>query len=294
MNGRNANETTRAYLDSLMVTPSYLDSCVPSLETELFGKRFASPVTICAFSHLGKQHPGGMAEMARGAALAGICNFAGMGDNAELGEILATGAETIKIVKPYADRQKMADRIAFAEAHGALAVGVDIDHSFGHAGYPDVVLGEEMKPLSTAELTDLVQSTKLPFVVKGVLSVQDAVKCASAGVQGLVISHHHGIVPYAVPPLMILPEIKRAVGDRMTLIVDCGMETGSDAFKALALGAQAVCIGRAVLPAFQKDGAEGVKAFVDGMNDELRAMLAWTCSPDPAHISPNVITYGRS
>lgn len=286
---RDANQLTRAYFDNLMVEPRYLDSVVPDLTTELFGHKFASPVTICAFSHLSGHHPGGMLEMARGAVKAGICNFAGMGSKEELSDILATGAGTVKIVKPYADRNRVKDMLKFAADHGAIAVGMDIDHSFGHTGYADVVLGDVMQPVTQDELYEFAHTTNLPFVVKGVLSVQDALKCKEAGVSALLISHHHGIVPYAVPPLMALPAIREAVGDDMDLIVDCCIESGTDVFKCLALGAKTICVGRAVLPAFQERGADGVADAVAKMHDELRAMMAWTCSPDTSHIANDVL-----
>ena len=286
---RDSNQLTRAYLDSLLVETRYLDSCVPSLETELFGVRFASPIMIAAFSHLGGMHPGGMPEMARGARLAGVCNWAGMGDTAELDEILCTGAPTVKIVKPYADRRLVFERLRHAEQAGALAVGMDIDHSFDHRGMPDHVVGMDMLPVSFGELCEFVRATRLPFIVKGVLSVQDAVKCAEAGVQGILISHHHGIMPSAVPPLMALPRIRDAAGDRMALFVDCSIDSGEDAFKCLALGAKAVCVGRACLPAFRESGAEGVKRYIDGMNGQLRAMMARTCSRDVSSIPRDVL-----
>ena len=286
---RDSNQLTRAYLNSLLVETRYLDSCVPSLEMELFGRRFSSPIMRAAFSHLGGTHPGGMAEMARGARLAGICNWAGMGDPAELEDILATGAPTIKIVKPYADRGLVFERLRHAERAGALAVGVDIDHSFDRRGMPDHVLGMDMKPVSLQELRAFVRATGLPFIVKGVLSVQDAVKCAEAGVQGIVVSHHHGIMPGAVPPLMALPRIRDAVGGTLQLFVDCSIDSGEDAFKCLALGARAVCVGRACLPAFRDGGAEGVRQYVDGMNDQLRAMMARTGSQSPDSIPRDVL-----
>lgn len=288
-NMRDANQLTRAYLDSILVEPRYLDSCVPDLTMELYGRKYASPIMIAAFSHLNSTHPGGMVEMARGAALADVCNWAGMGDKEELDGILATGAGTIKIIKPYADRNHVIDMIHYAEAQGCTAVGIDIDHSFNSKGYNDVVLGIPMQPVTREELRGFVQETKLPFVVKGVLSVQDAVKCAEAGVKGALISHHHGIVPYAVPPLMALPKIRAAVGNAMDLFVDCGIDTGSDAFKCLAMGAKAVCVGRCILPSLHDNGAEGVQSYLEAMTDELRAMMARTCSKNLNNIPADVL-----
>lgn len=288
-NTRDSNQVTRAYFDSILIEPRYLDSCVPDLSMELYGKTFASPVMIAAFSHLSGNHPGGMPEMARGAALAGICNWAGMGDEAEFEAIMAQGAPTIKIVKPYADRSQVIRRLQHAAEHGALAVGMDIDHSFDHRGQPDFVVGETMAPVSVAELKQFVQATDRPFVVKGVLSVQDALKCAEAGVKGILLSHHHGIMTYAVPPLMALPRIKAAIGDSMDIFVDCGVDNGADVFKCLAMGAKAVCVGRACLGAFRDEGAEGVSKFVSGMNDELRALMARTASPCLKRIPRDVL-----
>ena len=77
---------------------------------------------------------------------------------------------------------------------------------------------------------------RIPFIVKGILSVQDAYKCLQAGAAGIVVSHHHGIMDYALPPLKILPRIVKAVGGRMPVFVDCGIASGMDAMKALLLG----------------------------------------------------------
>lgn len=293
-NAHDSTEITRAYFDQILVESRYLDSCTPDLSMELYSEKFSSPVMIAAFSHLYKNHPGGMVEMAKGAYESGICNWAGMGDCEELSAILGTGAKTIKIIKPYADRKRVFDMIEFACKKGALAVGMDIDHSFGGNGYPDVVLGEEMKPVSSEELNEFIAAADKPFIVKGVLSVTDAEKCVKAGAKGLLISHHHGIMQYAVPPLMALPEIKKAVGNDIPLFVDCAVDTGADVFKCLAMGAKAVCVGRAILESFHNEGAEGVKKYVELMNNGLRAMMARTCSTDIEHIAKGVLWDGNT
>ena len=77
-----------------------------------------------------------------------------------------------------------------------------------------------MEGISTAELKEFIKAAKLPFVVKGVLSVHDAVKCADAGAAGIVISHHHGIMDYAAPPLMLLPKIRKAVGNDLKIYIE--------------------------------------------------------------------------
>ena len=284
-----SNAITRAYIDSLLVEARYMDSVEPDLGMTLYGRRLSSPIMIAAFSHLNSFHEDGMAEMARGAAAAGVCNWAGMGSEDELRRITAACPDTVKIVKPYADRGRVVRMLQLAQECGAMAVGIDIDHSFGGSGHPDVVLGDEMKPLTSQELKQLVRETDLPFVIKGILSVQDAVKCAEAGVRGLLLSHHHGIMKCAVPPMLLLPAVAKAVGREVDLFVDCGIASGEDAFKALALGAKAVCVGRSILPSLKENGAAGVQAYLSHMHDGLRAMMARTCSPDPDHIAGDLL-----
>lgn len=275
-----ANAITRRYLDSILIEQRLVDAQdTPSLSVELFGERFATPIMMPAFSHLhvfAKEREDGMCEYARAAKALGALNFVGMSQNEEFARIAAVGVPTVRIVKPYADRDKVWSRLTQAAEVGALAVGMDIDHSFSSAGGPDDVFGEKMTGQSVQDLEEYVKGTELPFVVKGVLSVRDAVKCAEAGVQAILVSHHHGRMPFAVPPLMVLPEIRRAVGDSLRIFVDCGIERGADAYKALALGADAVAVGRAIMQPLVKDGAAGVEAYVRGMNDELSMIMAFT------------------
>lgn len=286
-----ANHITRAYLDSLRIEMRHLDNQRPSTALTLYGRQFDTPVMMAAFSHLASfhYHDDGMVEIARAAKAANALNFAGMGSEDELERIIATGAATVKIIKPYADNEHIFRKIEHAQRAGAVAVGMDIDHSFGRAGEYDVVQGEAMRPKTLAELKAFVQATSLPFIVKGVLSVQDATKCAEAGVQGIIVSHHHGIMDYAVPPLAILPRIVQAVGDAMPVFVDCGIATGYDVFKALALGATAACVGRAILEPLRAEGAEGAEKYIAQMTRELAGVMARTGSADVAHIDRSLI-----
>ena len=187
-----------------------------------------------------------------------------------------TKAKTVRIVKPYADNGKVRDQFAYAESVGAFGIGMDIDHIFGPEG-EDIVIGEKMAVQTFDMLQSYVQSTKLPFVIKGVLSVEDAVKCADIGASAIIVSHHHGRLPYAVPPMMILPEIKEALdGRNVKIIVDCGISSGADVYKALAFGADAAAVGRSMLPALEAEGTKGVIDFVEEVRKELRFIMSCT------------------
>lgn len=284
-----SNKITREYLDSLLVELRYIDAVVPSTELELYGEKFATPVMTAALSHLDRSRPNGMVEMAKGAFDAGAVMWAGMGDEAELEAIVATGAKTIVVIKPYADNDLIFRRIEHACACGALAIGMDVDHAFDNTGRFGSVLGWPMASKSMQEIKDFVQASRVPFIVKGVLSVQDAVKCQEAGVRGIVVSHHHGIQDYALPPLQILPAIMQAVGGKMPVFADCGLNSGMDAFKALALGATAISVGRALIPPLAEEGAEGVRKRLAKVTEELATVMARTCSLDLHHIDPAII-----
>ena len=283
---------TRAYIDSILVEVRHLDAVTPSTEMTVYGKTFSTPVATAALSHLNGHYPDGMAQMALGAHQANALVFSGMGANEELTGMTATGASVIKIIKPYADRELIRARIRHAEAAGALAVGIDIDHAFDRRHGYDIIEGMEMRPMTTREIAELVKYTSLPFVIKGVLSRQDARKCLDAGVRGMVVSHHNGRLDCAVPPLMILPEIVQETEGKVPLFVDCSLKTGLDVFKALALGATACSVGRPLMARLKEKGAQGVREGIEEITRDLAYTMAMTCSPDLAHIDPTVLHVG--
>jgi isopentenyl diphosphate isomerase/L-lactate dehydrogenase-like FMN-dependent dehydrogenase len=284
-----SNEITREYFDSLLIELRHIDSVIPDTTLELYGETFSTPVMTAALSHLKSCHPGGMAELARGAAAANAVMWAGMGDEAELEEITATGARTIKIIKPYADNDMIFRRIEHACKCGVLAVGMDVDHQFNKKGQYDNVLGAQMKAKTLDEIKEFIKAAKVPFIIKGVLSEQDTYKCLEAGAKGLVVSHHHGIADYAIPPLMILPKIAKIVNNSVPVFVDCCIESGMDVFKAIALGATSVSVGRALMEDLKQSGADGAAKKIAAMTEELAGAMSRTCSKDIAHIDPTVI-----
>lgn len=286
---KDSNQITREYFDRILLEMRHIDGVKPDTGVELFGEKFAMPIATAALSHLNGTCEQGMAKMAEGAALAGALCFSGMGEREELADMCRTGARVIKIIKPHEDNAVVFEKIRQAQEDGAFGVGMDIDHAFNGQGEYDTVCGLPMKPKSMEELQSFVQATRLPFVVKGVLSTMDARKALSVGAAGIIVSHHHGIMDYAVPPLMILPEIVKVIGGRIPIFVDCGVESGMDAFKALALGADAVCVGRAIMAPLKEKGAEGVKDSFLRMNSELKGVMARTGFANVEAINDSVI-----
>ena len=274
-----ANIITAKYMDSILIKERLIDSVVADTKTKVFGETFDMPVFTPAFSHLGKYNGRdltGLEEYSVAAKNKNILNFVGMMENDMFAKIIATGAKTVRIVKPYADNGKVRDQMQYAESIGAFGIGMDIDHVFGNTGL-DIVIGEQMAVQTTDMLASYIESSKLPFVVKGVLSAEDAVKCAEIGAKAIIVSHHHGRLPYAAPPMMVLPEIKEALeGKDVKIIVDCGIASGADVYKAIALGADAAAVGRSMLPALEKEGTAGVERFLQSVSDELRFIMSCT------------------
>ncbi|MFP3042493.1 alpha-hydroxy-acid oxidizing protein [Treponema primitia] len=289
INAGDSTRITRDYLDSLLVEMRHIDAVEPSTKLELYGETFETPIMFAALSHLDQVMPKGMAESARGMKAAGALMWAGIGEYTELEEITATGARTVKIIKPLEDNREIFKKIEHAEKCGCIAVGMDIDHQFGGKDEWYTAGGKPMKPKTLEEIRSFVKATKLPFIIKGVLSEQDAYKCLDAGVGGIVVSHHHGMVDYALPPLRILPRIARIIRGQIPIFVDCSIDRGMDAFKALALGASAVSIGRIIMGPLKKEGAQGVRKLVEEITHELKWAMAVTSSPDIRHIDPALI-----
>jgi len=289
-----ANEITARYMDSILIKQRLIDSVVADTSIDFLGEKFDSPVMMPAFSHLGQMNGReltGLEEYSLATRELNILNFVGMMENDLFDKIMATGAKTVRIVKPYDDNGKVRDQMQYAEAKGAFGIGMDIDHIFGENGV-DVVIGEKMAVQTFDMLESYVQSSKLPFFVKGVLSVEDAVKCADLGAKAIIISHHHGRLPYAVPPMMILPEIKEELEGRdVKIIVDCGIASGADVYKALAFGADAAAVGRSMLPSLEADGTEGVVNFVRGVENELRFIMSCTGYEKVSDIDDECLEY---
>lgn len=276
----------RRYLDHLLVESRIVGAQHPTGKTVLLGRTFDTPIMTAALSHLKP----GMPALAEAAKLANAACCIGMGDCAELEAVLRTGAQVVKIVKPYADPGAILSRLACAEENGALAVGMDVEHALNVTDDEDsVVLGMPMKLPTLAELKRYIGAAKLPFLMKGALSVRDALVCRDLGCAGVILSHHNGLMRWATPPAMLVRDIRRQVGADFLLIVDGGIRDGFDAFKALALGADAVSVGRPLMEPLAQGGPEAAAAVLRRMTGELRAMMARTGSPDVKHIDPEVI-----
>lgn len=292
MNNKNADsiQIARQYLDSLVIEGRLFGAQKPSTKVTVLGTEFDTPVMTAALSHL----KNGMGAYAQGAKDAGALCSIGMGDTDVDAPAYETGAKVIKVIKPYADKEEILRRIRFAEEHGAFGVGMDVEHAPNAEDDEDsVCAGFQLKLPTLEELKEYISGTKLPFFLKGALSVQDAVTAKELGAAGIILSHHNGLMRWAIPPYALLPEIRKAVGDDFVLIADGGIADGFDAFKVLALGADLVSVGRPLMGAYMEKGAQGVAETINSFTKELKAMMLRTGSKDLKSIDPAVLHEAR-
>lgn len=152
------------------------------------------------------------------------------------------------------------------------------------------VSGTAVTNLTWDSIKRLRDTVKVKLVLKGILASEDARLASEAGIDGIVVSNHGGRVEDGVSATIeVLPEIVQAVGGRMPVMVDSGFRRGSDIVKALALGAQAVCIGRPYLWGLGAFGQPGVERVLGILRNETRTSMQQLGAPTPRDLVPAMV-----
>jgi isopentenyl diphosphate isomerase/L-lactate dehydrogenase-like FMN-dependent dehydrogenase len=242
-------------------------------------------------SHGPQYGTGYLEPIAEGLRAAGTIMGLGVVTSEQLQSVLDVGAPCYVIVKPYRERERILYKLAEAERRGAIAVGIDVDVYFGVRTRYEPVGEAYVAPLTVRALREIRGATRLPFVLKGILSVRDAARAAEAGASAIVVCHHGGeIIDYAVPPLKVLPDIVKTLeGSGVTVLAGSGLRTGTDVLKALALGARGVLLGTPLIVGLAAAGADGVRDLVLALNRELERNMAITGSASPSTVDPGIL-----
>ena len=224
-------------------------------------------------------------------AAAGIAAFTGDGTNPKVMEgataaIAANHGAGIPTVKPW-DNATVAHKMAMARGSGCFAMAMDIDG----AGLPFLQhLDPPAGSKTVAQLQEIREAAGVPFILKGIMTARGAEKAVQAGAAGIVVSNHGGRVLDDCPATEeVLEEIVEAVDGRAKILVDGGIRTGSDVFKALAMGADAVLIARPFVTAVYGGGAEGVAAYVEKLGAELADTMRLCGAATLADISRDMV-----
>lgn len=266
---------------------------------EFFGRRyqypfFAGPVGSVQL-HYGDAYTDMTYNdvMVTACAASGIMAFTGDGVNpdqtiAAAKAIEKSGGIGIPVIKPW-NKEVIDEKMALVKEAGASAVAMDVDA----AGLPFL---KNMTPpagaKSVEELTEIVRDAGLPFIVKGIMTVEGARKAMKAGAAGIVVSNHGGRVLDGCPSTAeVLPAIVQAVRAEsgMKILVDGGIRSGLDVFRALALGADACLICRPFVTAIYGGAEEGIRCYVEKIGNELKDVMEMCGARSLQDIGPHMI-----
>ena len=253
-----------------------------SIQLELFGKKFAAPIFAGPVGAVNMHYGDKYNDLEYNHILVpackekGIAAFTGDGMDPEVMKaaglsIKAADGCGVPTIKPW-NKAMIDEKMAIVKEADAFAVAMDIDA----AGLP--FLKNFQPPAgskSVEELKEIIADAGVPFIVKGIMTPKAALKAKAAGAAGIVVSNHGGRVLDQCPAAAeVLEEIAEAVDGSMKIFVDGGLRSGVDVFKAFALGADAVLMARPFVNAVYKDGADGVRAYVDKISAELADTMA--------------------
>ncbi|MDD3360601.1 MAG: alpha-hydroxy-acid oxidizing protein [Hespellia sp.] len=244
---------------------------------DLFGKTFSYPIFAGPVGAVKLHYGDKYSDMeyndilVAACAEAGIAAFTGDGTDADV-MVAATRAIAnckgagVPTVKPW-DDETLKEKFALVRAAKPFAVAMDIDA----AGLPFLQnLTPPAGSKTVGELKAAIEEAGVPFIVKGIMTPQAALKAKEAGAAAIVVSNHGGRVLDQCPATAeVLSEIAKVVDGSMKIFVDGGIRSGTDVFKALAMGADAVIIARPYVSAVYGGGAEGVKIYTDKIGAEL-------------------------
>lgn len=249
-----------------------------------FGRSLTMPVMAAPIGgvnlHYGDKHDDLSYSEAviEGCKMAGTIGFTGDGVKDEVYRGAVKAIERAKgcgvaTIKPW-HIEEVIEKGLLAKAAGAPAFAMDVDA----AGLSILAAqGKSVSPLSREALKRIQTAVDLPLIVKGIMTAQGAMKAREAGAAGIVISNHGGRVLDETPSgISRLEAIKLAVGSEMMVLVDGGFRSGIDVFKAIALGADAVLIGRPVAIAVYGGDAQGVKLYMEKIRAELADAMLMT------------------
>jgi isopentenyl diphosphate isomerase/L-lactate dehydrogenase-like FMN-dependent dehydrogenase len=174
----------------------------------------------------------------------------------------------ILICKPRADEKLLQERFKEAERQNIFSLGMDID-AFN---FKTMILKNQQAPSrGLKELSRIRSFTKLPFIIKGIMTPEDAILAVDAGADAIVVSNHGGRVLDDMPgTARVLESIANAVKNKIPVLVDGGIRSGMDIFKMLALGANAVLVGRPIAIAAVGGDSAGVKYLINQYNSDLK------------------------
>ncbi len=256
-------------------------SSVVDTSSELFGRRVEIPIITGPIGSIKWQYnpTDDVRDFNKGVAEAcekvGILGSFGDGIQPEvypdsMHSSTQHGGVSMPIFNPYSD-EEIIGKIHYANQFKPYAIGLVIDSAgLPHLRQKNISAGSK----TVEQLKALKACSEVPFVIKGIMTAKSALKAVEAGADAIIVSNHGGrVIPDSPATAEVLPEIVEAVKGKTKIIVDGGIRTGIDIFKALALGADAVMICRPILISWYGAGAEGIEIYIKKLKDELADIM---------------------
>ena len=295
--GSSFQDNVRALADIQFNMRCLHDVVAPDLSVSLLGFDLSLPVLAAPIGGVSFNMGGGVPEDEYILAKLTACVEAGTvgctGDGVPdfihesgLAAIKTLDGKGIPFIKPWED-QELYTKLDKALDAGAEVVGVDVDA----AGLVTLrKMGRPVAPKPVSELAAVIRRTKARFVVKGVMTPDEARLCVDAGAAGIVVSNHGGRVLDGTPgTARVLREVAEAVRGQIAVLADGGVRSGADVLRMLALGADAVLIGRPFSVAVLGGGKEGATQYLEKIRQELTQCMVLTGTASARAVDSRII-----
>ncbi|MGM0438061.1 MAG: alpha-hydroxy-acid oxidizing protein [Bacillota bacterium] len=256
--------------------------------TEIFDKKISLPVMAAPIGGVDFNMSEKISEIEYLSSVAKGCNkvdtIVSAGDGVRK-YVLDAGIEiankypgsVIPYLKPWEEKTLRKKLERLEKETEVTTVGMDVDT----IGLTTInLMGKEIRPKPAQKLMNIISDYSFNFVVKGIMTAEEAREAVEAGVDAVYVSNHGGRVLDHTPGVAeVLPKITKEVGNEVTVLADGGIRTGIDVLKMIALGADAVLIGRPVAISAFGDLENGVEEYFNNIKEELEnAMLLTGCS----------------
>ena len=253
----------------------------PDVSFDFLGRKFAAPIFAAPLGAIDMHYGPKYKDQQYNSILVKVAAEYGLmaltGDGVDPSIMLSAVEDMKKVggigcptIKPWNKEAVFAKLDALNEA-GIFAAAMDVDG----AGLPFLkAMNPNAGSKSVDEMKEIVSYAKMPFIIKGIMTVAVAEKAVESGAAAIVVSNHGGRVQGGVPSTAeVLLAIADAVKGKISILVDGGIRSGVDVFRALALGADGVLIGRPLLPMIYAAGEEGFKVYMDKIIGELKSTM---------------------
>ncbi len=277
------------------------DVTEPDTSVNILGKNLALPLLAAPIGGVSFNMGGGVSEeeyikaIINGCRAKGIIGCTGDGvpefiHTSGFAAIEDAEGHGIPFIKPWEDQELM-EKLAAAKETGTDTLGMDIDA----AGLITLRrMGRPVSPKPLEKLIEIIGRSGLKFILKGIMTPDEAELAVQTGADAIVVSNHGGrVLDHTPATATVLPAIAEKVKGRITVLVDGGVRSGGDILKLLALGAEAVMIGRPFSIAAVGGGQAGVESFIEQLQGELKQAMVLTGTRSAAAVDRTILYSSR-